>query len=158
MEHRWSKKELLNLRDNLTKKHEKYDIKQIDEMLSIVSNKINFAEIDIVPPDAEFEFNTNFGNFKKGLEIYPEWLEDSIIDLFKIEPDINYFMGEHTLNTCNLSNKLMLTLAHDILYQLKDDRLMKYFYHIINNDNHLLHITNKTDSEASNSTLYGIKR
>lgn len=152
---KWSKKQLLELQKKAAILNDIDTLEDISMMFDILNESINLDNFNIVPELEEVNFDDAYNCFSYQMNNLPEKVFDYLMELYKTEPDFDYFLSRPSLTRFNISNKDLITLGHDCLKELHDKKLVDRYDEQVKDSNRLLHISSRQNPTGEIAQLDG---
>ena len=155
MKYKWRKYQIKKLKKLAEKLKDETTLENAEIMLGIMSSSLETESFHIVPEEEQFDFDKLYEYYSHNMNNLPDHVYDYLMELFKIEDDIDWFFGRPLLTPFDISQKDMVTLGHDCLKELHDDKLLKTYDEIVKRRNHQLHITSNFNPKGTVAQLDG---
>lgn len=155
MKYKWRKYQIKKLKKLAEKLKDETTLENAEIMLGIMSSSLETESFHIVPEEEQFDFDRSFEYYSHNMNNLPEHVYDYLMELFKIEDDIDWFFGRPLLTPFDIKQKELVTLGHDCLKELHNDNLLKTYDEIVKRRNHQLHITSNFNPQGTVAQLDG---
>lgn len=155
MEYNWRKTRIERLKRLAERFQDKRTLENAEIMLDILNSNQDTSIFHIVPENKEFDFDEAFEYYTHNMKHLPDNVLDTLMELFRIEPDFEWFFKRPIITPLDITHKELIELGHDCVKELHDDKLTRTYDEIVKKRNHQLHITDSYNPRGCNAQLDG---